>query len=311
MGDQVRRGQPLAAVGNNGHSNEPHLHLQVQDSPASADAGKTYPIVFRNVHITRGGYWPWADSREVRTGDLVAAIGPARPVPATSTRSTARPRTSSARDPAPRPVVLLGGMGATTATWSGLRAALGARCPDLRLGLPRRGPLHGRADDDRRPSRVLPRRHAPRRPRPHAGRPGRPQRRRPHDPPLRRRAPGRCRRRRALDPTVASFARMFDDKEFRPRWDGTASADQVEQVTGGQTSRSRSSSTTPPSTPHEKVWSATVEAQWGTDEAAFAALAPQGTVQVAQGSGHNVYLDAQPTAVAAIRRVITAVSTGP
>ena len=58
VGDIVRRGQPLAAVGNNGHSNEPHLHLQVQDSPAGADADRTYPMVFRNVHITRGGAWP-------------------------------------------------------------------------------------------------------------------------------------------------------------------------------------------------------------------------------------------------------------
>ena len=33
VGDNVHRGQRLAAVGNNGHSNEPHLHLQVQDSP--------------------------------------------------------------------------------------------------------------------------------------------------------------------------------------------------------------------------------------------------------------------------------------
>ena len=53
-----------------------------------------------------------------------------------------------------------------------------------------------------------------------------------------------------------------------------------------------------------------MEAQWGTDEAAFAALAPHGTVHVALGSGHNVYLDALPTAVAVVRRVITAVSTG-
>ena len=33
VGEIVRRGQPLAAVGNSGHTNEPHLHLQVQDSP--------------------------------------------------------------------------------------------------------------------------------------------------------------------------------------------------------------------------------------------------------------------------------------
>ncbi len=73
--DVVRRGQPIAAVGNNGHSNEPHLHLQVQDSPAAADAERTYPMVFRNVAITRGGLWPWGDSRAVRTGDLVRTLG--------------------------------------------------------------------------------------------------------------------------------------------------------------------------------------------------------------------------------------------
>ena len=73
VGDDVRRGQRLAAVGNSGHSNEPHLHLQVQDSPAGADAERTYPMVFRNVHITRGGPWPGGDSRGVRTGDLVRA----------------------------------------------------------------------------------------------------------------------------------------------------------------------------------------------------------------------------------------------
>ena len=76
VGDLVRQGQPLAAVGNNGHSNEPHLHLQVQDSPAASNADHTYPMVFRNVDITRGGAWPWGDSREPRTGDLVRALKP-------------------------------------------------------------------------------------------------------------------------------------------------------------------------------------------------------------------------------------------
>ena len=76
VGDIVRRGQQLAAVGNNGHSSEPHLHMQVQDSPAGMDADRTYPMVFRNAHISRGGAWPWGDSRELRTGDLVRALGP-------------------------------------------------------------------------------------------------------------------------------------------------------------------------------------------------------------------------------------------
>jgi hypothetical protein len=75
VGDVVRSGQPLATVGNNGHSNEPHLHLQVQDSSAGADADHTYPMVFRSVDIRRGGAWPWGDSRELRTGDLVQGLG--------------------------------------------------------------------------------------------------------------------------------------------------------------------------------------------------------------------------------------------
>ena len=111
-----------------------------------------------------------------------------------------------------------------------------------------------------------------------------------------------------FDPTVASFARMFDDTEFRPEWDGTTSADQAEQVT------------TWPDIPFEillhdpavyaaaEVWSAEVEEQWGTDGAALAELAPQGTVHVVEGSGHNVYQDALEVSVAAIRRVLNTVN---
>ena len=77
VGEIVRRGQPLAAVGNSGHTNEPHLHLQVQDSPTGRqDADRTYPMVFTNSQIIRGGPWPWADPRAPRTGDLVRAIRP-------------------------------------------------------------------------------------------------------------------------------------------------------------------------------------------------------------------------------------------
>lgn len=73
VGDVVRRGQPLAAVGNTGHTNEPHLHFQIQDN-VTGDAMRTYPIVFRDVHITRGGAWPRGDGAELRTGDFVTRL---------------------------------------------------------------------------------------------------------------------------------------------------------------------------------------------------------------------------------------------
>ena len=50
-----------------------------------------------------------------------------------------------------------------------------------------------------------------------------------------------------------------------------------------------------------------MEALWGADQAAFATLAPHGTVTVVHGSGHNVYQDAQAASVAAVRRVLGAV----
>ena len=70
VGDSVH-GQQLAAVGNNGHSSAPHLHFQVQDSPAGSNADRTYPMLFRDVHITRSGPWPWGDTGDLRTGDLI------------------------------------------------------------------------------------------------------------------------------------------------------------------------------------------------------------------------------------------------
>jgi pimeloyl-ACP methyl ester carboxylesterase len=112
-----------------------------------------------------------------------------------------------------------------------------------------------------------------------------------------------------FDPTVASFARMFDDKEFRPEWDGAASAAQVERVTAWPDIPFEILLHDPTVYATEKIWSDTVEAQWGADEAAFAALAPRGTVRVVQGSGHNVHLDDQAASVSAVRRVLGAVAT--
>ena len=110
-----------------------------------------------------------------------------------------------------------------------------------------------------------------------------------------------------FDPTVASFARMFDDKEFRPGWDGTTSANQVEQVTAWPDIPFEILRHDPAVYAARKIWSATVEAQWGADQAAFATLAPHGSVQMVEGAGHEVYTDAQAVSVAAVRQVLDAV----
>ncbi len=110
-----------------------------------------------------------------------------------------------------------------------------------------------------------------------------------------------------FDPTVASFARMFDDAEFRPEWDGATSADQVEQIIKWPNIPFEILLHDPAVYAAREVWSASVETQWGTDEAAFAELTPQGTVHVAEGSGHNIYQDALDDSVASVQRVLQTV----
>jgi hypothetical protein len=66
VGDQVRRGQVLGQVGDSGNSDEPHLHLQVQNRPTfdieSRDI-RTYPILFDGATIS-----------DVRRGDSVGPV---------------------------------------------------------------------------------------------------------------------------------------------------------------------------------------------------------------------------------------------
>jgi hypothetical protein len=46
--------------------------VQVQDSlTGKENADRTYPMAFRNVHITRGGAWALGENHALRTGDLV------------------------------------------------------------------------------------------------------------------------------------------------------------------------------------------------------------------------------------------------
>ncbi len=204
-------------------------------------------------------------------------------------------------------LVFLGGMGFTTATWAELRTALG---PDVRTcawdypgvghstGEPMMtaetaaSSLHGtlRAAKVPRPVILVGHSVAGLTTRLYVG----------HH-------PGDVAGVVLLDPTVASFARMFDEEEFRPQWDGTASATQVERVTEWPDIPFEVLLHDPAVYATNEIWSATVEAQWGADEAAFAALAPHGVVRVVRGSGHNIHLDDQAASVAAVHRVLRAV----
>ena len=112
-----------------------------------------------------------------------------------------------------------------------------------------------------------------------------------------------------FDPTVASFARMFDDQELRPDWDGTQSADQVEQVTTWPDIPFEILRHDPAVYAAKHVWSAKVEARWGAAQATFATLAPHGRVTVVHGSGHNIYQDTPAASVAAVQRLLAAVAS--
>jgi hypothetical protein len=65
-GDQVRRGQVLGLVGDSGNTGEPHLHIQVQNTP-TFDVGnreiRTYPVLFDAATVT-----------DVRRGDTIMPL---------------------------------------------------------------------------------------------------------------------------------------------------------------------------------------------------------------------------------------------
>ncbi len=75
VGDEVIRGQPLARVGNSGESDEPHLHMHVQNRPYDYTGDEsnlfTYPMTFRDAGVEASGIWPRADAGELRSGDRI------------------------------------------------------------------------------------------------------------------------------------------------------------------------------------------------------------------------------------------------
>lgn len=74
VGDRVRRGQAMARVGNSGNSDQPHLHLQVQNRPTLDvfDPGEgfaTSPLLLRDVIVTRHGVPENQPQGDLRRGD--------------------------------------------------------------------------------------------------------------------------------------------------------------------------------------------------------------------------------------------------
>jgi hypothetical protein len=80
VGDSVDRGQLVARVGNSGDSDEPHLHMHVQNRPydytGNEDDLFTYPMTFRHAAIAPSGIWPRADAGELRSGDHIRTESP-------------------------------------------------------------------------------------------------------------------------------------------------------------------------------------------------------------------------------------------
>jgi Peptidase family M23 len=88
VGDRVRAGQQIGQVGNSGNTAEPHIHIQAQNQPLSVDdvsaitdpgeflrTAHTYPLVFRNMTLTRDGVTSTPSVVDPRRGDLLRPVG--------------------------------------------------------------------------------------------------------------------------------------------------------------------------------------------------------------------------------------------
>jgi murein DD-endopeptidase MepM/ murein hydrolase activator NlpD len=73
----VRRGQFIARVGDSGNSDEPHLHIQVQNRESFDidDPGlRSYPILFHDVELRRGNEAFTPVEAHLRLGDRVRRL---------------------------------------------------------------------------------------------------------------------------------------------------------------------------------------------------------------------------------------------
>lgn len=61
-GEQVRRGDPIAMVGNSGNSTMPHLHINIFDQMENPFAARVLPFVFTQFEILDGNS-QWIENR--------------------------------------------------------------------------------------------------------------------------------------------------------------------------------------------------------------------------------------------------------
>ena len=70
VGDQVKRGDWIGAVGNSGNSTEPHLHFHVTDGP-SLSHSRSLPVMFQDIQL-----WPDPDDtiHHVQSGQIIVTV---------------------------------------------------------------------------------------------------------------------------------------------------------------------------------------------------------------------------------------------
>jgi murein DD-endopeptidase MepM/ murein hydrolase activator NlpD len=83
VGGLVAEGQPIARVGKSGHTSHPHIHIQAQtqptgiadvttiDGPQMLKTLHTYPLLFRDATLIRGGVETEPTAVDPRRGDFV------------------------------------------------------------------------------------------------------------------------------------------------------------------------------------------------------------------------------------------------
>jgi hypothetical protein len=84
VGDRVQAGQEIAEVGNSGNTDQPHLHIQAQNQPSGIDdfgavpdpgrllrTWRTYPLLFRDVVLTRNGSASRPAAADPRRSDVL------------------------------------------------------------------------------------------------------------------------------------------------------------------------------------------------------------------------------------------------